>query len=103
VKVKISFLERFKEPLLNGTKTMTTRSKRCGWKGDTFKAFGTTFQIEEVYIAALSWITKYRWKEEGCTSEEDFMNVWKSIHKKLNDPRSQWHVHKFKKVSEGDA
>lgn len=98
MKIKIPFLERFKEPMLNGTKIMTTRSKRYGWKGDVFDAFGATFQIEEIYIAALSWITKYRWREEGCSSEQDFMDVWKSIHHKLNDPRSQWHVHRFRKV-----
>ena len=97
-KVYIPFRARFREPLLNGTKTMTTRSKRYGWKGDTFDAFGATFQIADVYVAALSWIAKYCWQVEGCSSEQDFMDVWKSIHYKLNDPRSQWYVHRFKKV-----
>jgi hypothetical protein len=96
MRVKIPFLEHFKESMLNGTKTMTTRSKRYGWKGDTFDAFGATFQIEKVYKAALSWIAKYCWQAEGCSSEQDFIDVWKSIHHKRNDPRSLWHVHEFR-------
>ena len=99
MKVKIPFLERFREPMLNGTKTMTSRNRKYGEPTDTFDAFDATFEIIEVCRLALGDIASF-WQEEGCKSLEDFVETWKKIHPKrpygLSD---RFYVHRFKKVT----
>jgi len=48
MKVTIPFKPRFKAPLINGTKTWTSRTKRYGNPGDTFEVFDQEFLIEKV-------------------------------------------------------
>jgi uncharacterized protein YqfB (UPF0267 family) len=99
-KVKIPFLPKFKEPMLNGTKTITSRRKRYGNVGDFFDAFGAIFQLTEVFTLALGDIASF-WEEEGCQSLDDFVETWKQIHPnaryRLSD---RFYVHKFKKIGE---
>lgn len=95
VKVKIPFQERFKQPMLNGTKTWTSRTKRYGAPGDTFEAFGCEFEILKVERLILQDIIEH-WKEEGCNSREDFLQVLKKLHPKRRfDPSERWYVHVF--------
>ena len=97
-KVKIPFLERFREPMLNGTKTMTSRTKIYGGKGDVFEAFGQTFAIESVDLQPFVVIAT-QWKVEGCDSKEDFLAVWKQIHpRKALNPLDIFFVHRFHKL-----
>jgi len=44
-KVYMPFKECFREPMLNGRKIMTSRTKRMGEAGDTFQASISTTQI----------------------------------------------------------
>lgn len=97
-KVTIPFLERFKEPMLNGTKTMTSRSKKYGNVGDTFDAFEATFEITEVGRLKLGDIASF-WKEEGMGSIDDFWKTWAQIHPLKNSMEDIFYFHKFKKVS----
>lgn len=96
--VKIPFLPRFQEPMLNGTKIMTSRTRKYGQVGDVFKAFGAMFKITEVFRLELGDIASF-WKDEGCKSLDDFVETWKKIHPnkpyRLND---RYYVHRFKKV-----
>ena len=99
MKVKIPFYARFKEPLLNGTKTWTSRTKRYGKIGDTFDAFGATFAITDIKHWHLSFVTNH-WKEEGCESREDFIQLWQKIHpRKGYDPYQQVYVHIFRRMT----
>jgi len=99
VEVKIPFKARFREVLLDGTKTWTSRTRRMGNPGDTFPAFGATFEIEHVERRTLGNIRYHHWKEEGCNSPYDFFEVWEQIHRRKGFVASQrvW-VHIFKKV-----
>jgi len=99
VEVEIPFLPEFKPVMLDGTKTWTSRNKRYGKPGDTFRVFGHEFEILKVERRAL-WDVADHYKEEGCTSDVHFMKVWCKIH-----PRKGWHpykrvyVHVFRRIS----
>jgi len=102
MKVKIPFKERFREPMLNGQKTMTSRTKRYGQLGDTFDAFGTTFTIQGVFPTTLGNVAINLFKQEGCRSTEDFVEVWKKIHPRKGFVADQTvQVHVFEKEGEG--
>lgn len=80
MKVKIPFQERFRDKLLNGEKTVTSRTRRHGNEDDTFDAFGATFRIKIIGKARLDAVASHLWKQEGAESPEDFRSIWESIH-----------------------
>ena len=97
--VSIPFKVRFREPLLNGTKVYTSRTKRMGKVGDTFQAFGATFEILSVEDVALHEVARL-WKEEGCASEEEFKQVWREIHPRVGyNEYNRVFLHHFRKLS----
>jgi len=98
MKVDIPFKPRFWKAMLDGTKTMTSRTRNMGEIGDTFEAFGTIFQITKVYPELLNFVA-LRWKEEGAESYEDFKKIWISIHpiRGFDPIQSVW-VHEFKRL-----
>jgi len=99
LKVKIPFKERFKEPMLKGTKIFTSRTKRCGQNGDVFEAFGHEFEIVDTSYVRLETVSDF-WEEEGCESKEDFIEVWKQIHpRKGFVPEQRVFVHQFRRMS----
>jgi hypothetical protein len=103
LKVKIPFLPRFKEPMLKGTKTWTSRTKRYGEPGDTFDAFDNEFEILKVERRTLEDILEH-WKEEGCSSKEDAVEVWRRLHPRRGFDRSFYlserlYVHIFRRIS----
>ena len=75
--IKIPFYERFREPMLNDVKTMTSRTKIFGAKGNWFEAFGHWFVLDSVDAQPLKVIIA-QWQAEGCNSKEDFLGVWKA-------------------------
>jgi len=98
--VKIPFLERFREPMLNGTKYMTSRTKRYGKKGDTFTAFGAEFKLlNDPFLLPLKNIIM-EWKAEGFESIGDFQLTWCQIHprRKFEDLEEKFWVHVFRRV-----
>ena len=48
--VIIPFRPEFKDKMLKGLKTATSRTKKYGNAGDTFNAFGATFRIIHVSV-----------------------------------------------------
>jgi len=97
-RVKIPFLYRFKEPMLAGVKTCTSRTVKMGSPGDTFDAWGEEFQINKVWRTSLA-VVKLMWKREGVESPEEFEKVWNQIHPRLGyDPGGIVNVHEFSKV-----
>ena len=98
MKVKIPFMDRFRKTMLDGTKTMTSRTKIYGGKGDTFDVFGATFQIESVDLQTFL-VVQLQWKAEGCESKEDFLEIWRKIHpRKKFECHDLLFVHRFRKM-----
>jgi hypothetical protein len=103
MQIHIPFKERFREPMLNGTKIMTSRTKRYGREGDYFNAFGRTFALTCVQAMPFSFIVN-NWRIEGCSSKEDFLAVWKEIHpRKALNPQDMFWVHSFSSISSKEA
>ena len=101
--VKIPFLERFREPMLNGTKTMTSRTKIYGAKGDFFEAFSAEFRLDSVDAVPFAVIVP-QWKAEGCSSRADFLGVWRQIHpRKVFEDNELLFVHRFHRVGQRRA
>lgn len=98
-KVKIPFKERFREPMIRGLKTWTSRTKRYGKPGDTFEVFGQEFLIEKVERRTLADVAEH-YKEEGCSSWSDFVDVWESIHRRKGfNTWQRVYVHVFRRIS----
>jgi len=101
--IKIPFMERFKEPMLNGTKTMTSRTKIYGAKGDFFEAFCHGFRLDSIDAQPFK-IIELQWQAEGCSSKEDFLAVWKQIHpRKTFEPDELLFVHRFHRIGRNKA
>lgn len=99
MQITIPFMPRFKDPMISGIKILTTRTKRYGKAGDWFNAFGQTFVLIRVEQHPLGYSAGH-WKEEGCSSYDDFISVWKSIHphRELDTGHMFW-VHEFQNIS----
>ena len=97
--VKIPFKRDFEGALLFGSKTWTSRTKKYGKEGDKFDAFGETFIIEKVFKENLGNIASYHYKEEGCESRQEFINIWRIIHpRKGFVPTQEVWVHQFRQI-----
>ncbi len=81
---KLPFQEQFRDSILDGTKTMTCRTKAYGAYGDTFEAFGETFEILLIQRVPLCTMDTL-WQFEGVDSFQEFQDVWKKLH-----PRKPW-------------
>ena len=98
MKVHIPFLKQFREPMLTGKKTMTSRMKRYGKKGDTFEAFGSTFVILGVSKVPLGDVVYLHYEEEGFTQRKDLIQCWEKLHpRKGYVPQQEVWVHTFHK------
>jgi hypothetical protein len=96
--IRLPFLPQFQEPLLTGVKTCTARTKYMGHPGDTFLAFGSTFEILSVAEVPLHVVAAL-WKEEGCQSLQHFQQTWDRIHPVAKyNPYTKVKLHRFRKV-----
>lgn len=101
MKVRVPFKTQFRDMMLSGKKTMTSRTKRYGEVGDTFDGFGATFQITNVMRCSLLLVANEYYLEEGCNSDYDFVQLWKQIHpRKGFMPNQMVYVHTFEKLNE---
>jgi len=101
VKVQIPFRPEFREVMLNGIKTMTSRTKPFGKEGDTFPAFGAEFRLKYVFRELLRY-SAVNWEMEGAKSKEDFIRIWNEIHpRKGFDPFQSVWVNIFEKIEGG--
>ena len=99
MKINIPFQEQWRQPMLEGQKTCTSRTKRYGQEGDTFRIFNATFTLTKVEVIPLYKVARYYYKAEGLEHPDEFIEVWKQLH-----PRKGWlnlqgvWVHHFKRV-----
>lgn len=99
MKVKIAFKEEFREVMLNGDKTFTSRTKKMGTYNDTFEIFGATFRIKDVSRMTLNTVAHAFYKEEGCKLPDDFITIWQKIHPRKGFVPEQWvFVHEFERI-----
>jgi len=97
-KIHIPFLPAFKLPMLEGTKTMTSRTRQYGNPGDRFTAWGATFEIREVSHLLLSTVRDKFFTQEGFTNPGEFVSVWEKLHPiKGFDPDQAVYTHSFRK------
>lgn len=78
--VQIKFRPAFCGKMLAGIKTMTCRTKQMGEPGDWFTVFGQEFELTHVMRMRLGYVGSDCFKQEGCDSVQEFMDVWTSIH-----------------------
>jgi len=98
-KIKIPFKEEFKQALLSGEKTKTSRNKKYGKPGDTFAIFGGTFLIESIEKHPLQKVATQWYAEEGCDSPGAFRDVWIKLHPiKGFEAEKEVFVHTFKRI-----
>ena len=95
----IPFMEDFRDRILSGQKTATTRPKKYGNGGDLFSAFGHSFQLTKVDKVYLGDVCSVFYKQEGFNSQSEFVECWNKLH-----PRKNYHydtpvyLHQFKRV-----
>lgn len=92
----IPFLPRFREPIRRGTKTMTTRSRPYGEPGETLDSNGFTIRLIRVFTSTARDVAQDFYREEGCSSPEEFLTIWREIHPTLPLDRLVF-VHEFEK------
>lgn len=94
--VKIPFRARFRESMLSGKKTYTSRPQSMGSPGQMFVAFGARFCLTKVESVKLSYICEELYEEEGFSSSEKFIEAWESIYPyKGYTPFQTVYLHKF--------
>jgi len=98
MKVEIPFQERWREAMLVGKKTCTSRTKQYGSPGDRFEAFGATFELGAINKVELGKVTFAWFEAEGCSSSQEFMEVWCDLHPKGWNPFQQVYAHLFYRV-----
>lgn len=79
--VEIDFDDRFRGPLLDGSKICTTRQFKKGEVGDHFEAFGKVFFLTNVYEAPLVEVL-INYEHMGFDGPADALVFWK---KRLGD------------------
>ncbi len=99
--ITIPFRDDMKKAILEGRKSATTRNKRYGKEGDTFMLDGQKFVLRYIHKMPLDAVARNLWMEEGCSSKEQFIEIWKQIHPRAGFiARQLVYVHEFTKVIE---
>ena len=98
-KVYIPFLSIFEKPMLAGTKTTTARTRKYGQPGDTFTAWGATFEIREIVRVFLSTVRDKFYQQEGFSHPDEFVAIWKRLHTIRGfNPEQAVYLHSFRKL-----
>ena len=96
--IYLPFKARFRKTMLEGTKIWTSRTKWFGREGDTFRAFGATFVIEDRLVTPLSQVVEHH-VEEGFETKEGFISIWEHVHPYRGfDPDWLVKVHIFRRL-----
>jgi hypothetical protein len=96
MEIQLPFKEQFREDMLAGKKTKTSRTKKYGSIGDTFKAFEATFIIVDQCEEELQFVAEHYYMDEGFNKPKEFIDIWKEIHPRKGwDPKQKVWVHEF--------
>ncbi len=93
------FRPYWKDKMLSGQKTCTSRPSRYFFKDNKFMAFGAIFELIKVERLSLEHVATVLYKDEGCDSPDAFIAVWNDIHHiKGYVPEQVVWVHHFRLV-----
>jgi uncharacterized protein YqfB (UPF0267 family) len=94
--VEVPFLPEFRDRLLCGLKTATSRSRPLPHR---FTAFGAVFEVLVCMQITLDKVTRFHYEREGCQSPEEFMEIWTRIHPRKGYDLNQlvW-FHLFRRI-----
>ena len=96
--VEIKFMQMFKAPMLDGRKTCTSRNKPVAEAGDTFEVFGAKFKVTRVMPLLLKDVADLYWRDEGATSSEHFLRIWKRTQRNREpDLERTVYMHRFRR------
>jgi len=87
-----------KDAVHSGKKCCTTRSKKYGEIGDVFYVGKGLYKIIEIEPATLGYVTSNYYRQEGCDTTEEFIELWKSLHRGNYSPTKSYFVHFFGNV-----
>jgi len=79
-KIVLPFQSEWESAMLSGKKTATTRTRRYGYPGDEFEAFGRVFILTQVYPSFLDVVISLHYLAEGFDSPQEFIEFWDRIH-----------------------
>ena len=97
--IKIPFNEWSEERLENQSKKATSRYKKYGDVGDVFNVNGYFYELELVIKVPLWFVAEDLWSSEGAKSSDEFIRVWKEIHKRKGyKPFDMVWYHHFKEI-----
>lgn len=96
----IPFNVYFEKLMCDGAKTATSRIKRYGYAGDSFKAFGRCFVLTAVDKKPLGEVANHYYQEEGFSSPQEFIDFWNKLHPKKKF-QIGWYIyfHQFQSAS----
>lgn len=98
---ELPFYDRFIEPIKEGRKTMTARTKIYGEPGDVLDTPVGPVEIIRVIKAKLHVIKSYYYFLEGFESPADFVKCWEEIHpRKGYQPDWEVWLHQFRYVGD---
>ena len=78
--IDLRFRPFFRPLLLDGRKTMTSRTRKFGDPGDQFLAFGAIFEFTHVFRISVGYMISDCFRQEGCASVQELMKIWNDIH-----------------------
>ncbi len=98
--ILIPFREEFRDLLLTGGKTATSRNTGYGAPGTVFEAFGARFVITAIRRLTLREVAEKHFAEEGLESAEEFVDVWQKVYPFRGfDPDHRVWYHEFRRVA----
>ncbi len=102
--VEIKFSADMALAAMEGRKICTSRHDQKGEIGDTFfvvhpetRNIGA-FRIVDVDFLELREIGNKLYRKEGCSSREEFISLWKRLHRGHYSPDNKYFVHWFSRV-----
>ena len=102
--ITIPFSWNMARAAIEGYKVCTSRSDQKGEIGDTFfivhpDAKKTCdFRIIDIKELPLSYITGALYRQEGCKTSREFIDLWKSLHRGHYRPDKEYFVHWFARI-----
>lgn len=102
--INIPFNDWSKNKLAEGIKTATSRNKKYGEPGDTFEVVlpdGRIIKYELIAVTRkkLHEVRDKHYKDEGCSSPVEFVDVWVDIYPRegFNGAKRVWY-HEFREL-----
>ncbi len=80
MRITIPFRAHFRDAIIQGRKTVTSRTRKYGKPGDEFEAFGFVFVVDRLERVRLATVANQHFQVEGFSNPEQFKNEWMDIH-----------------------